>query len=92
MNLPKRKAIRLKNYDYSLNGVYFITICSYNKSHILSNISNGNIQLTSIGVEIENSIKYITENRKNIFIDKYVIMPNHVFCLTIQIIIRKKSL
>ena len=37
-NLPKRKDLRLKNYDYSSQGAYFVTICSKNKEHIFSTI------------------------------------------------------
>ena len=35
MDLPKRKPIRLKNYDYSQNGLYFVTICTKNRKEIL---------------------------------------------------------
>ena len=35
MNLPQRKNIRLKDYDYSQNGAYFITICTENKHQLL---------------------------------------------------------
>jgi len=38
MDLPERKPNRLKNYDYSSNGMYFITICTKNKEHILCDI------------------------------------------------------
>ena len=38
MNLPRRKSIRLKGYDYSQNGAYFITICAYNRKCILGEI------------------------------------------------------
>lgn len=38
MNLPKRKPTRLKEYDYSAPGAYFITICTHNKECLLSNI------------------------------------------------------
>ena len=37
-NLPKRKHPRLKEYDYSSDGVYFVTICTHNKKHLLSQI------------------------------------------------------
>ncbi len=37
MQLPKRKNIRLKNYDYSQNGAYFVTICTHNKECLFSN-------------------------------------------------------
>lgn len=39
-NYPKRKNIRLKGYDYSKEGMYFITICTKNRLHLLSNIIN----------------------------------------------------
>ena len=46
--LQKRKNIRIKDYDYSADGVYFITICTKNKEKILSSISieNTNVKLT----------------------------------------------
>jgi hypothetical protein len=43
-NLPKRKSIRLKNYDYSKNGAYFVTICVENKRCILSEIVVGHLK------------------------------------------------
>ncbi len=41
MELPKRKTIRLKDYDYSENGAYFVTICAKNKEHIFGEIVSG---------------------------------------------------
>ena len=56
-NLPQRKNIRLKYYDYSLEGYYFITICTKNRECILSTIKlnnnkNYNMALTPIGEKI----------------------------------------
>ncbi len=42
MQLPIRKQIRLDNYDYSLNGAYFITICTYKHKHIFGEITQNN--------------------------------------------------
>jgi REP element-mobilizing transposase RayT len=84
MELPKRKPTRLKEYDYSQNGAYFVTICTHNKEHLLSNIVGEGFHplpkniLTKIGNEIEKSIQYINDNYIGITISKYVIMPNHV--------------
>lgn len=83
MNLPKRKPNRLKDYDYSQSGAYFITICSHNKQCIFSHIVGGGAldapknTLTETGKIIE---KYIvsTNNILDITVDKYVIMPNHI--------------
>ncbi len=41
MELPIRKATRLKDYNYSPNGAYFITVCTKNRKAILSNINVG---------------------------------------------------
>ncbi len=85
MTLPKRKPTRLKEYDYSQNGAYFVTICVKNKEKLLSKIIVGeglcalpqNI-LTPIGKEVEKSIRYINDDYCRVKIDKYVIMPNHI--------------
>ena len=42
--LHSRKSIRLKHYDYSLPGYYFITICTKNKECILSKIKHGSVK------------------------------------------------
>ena len=89
MELPKRKPTRLKGYDYSQNGAYFVTICTHNREYILSDIvGEGLCALpknitTPIGKEIEKSIQYINDNYIGVTIDKYVIMPNHIHLIVI---------
>ncbi len=83
-NLPKRKPTRLKGYDYSTPGAYFITICTHNRQCILSNIVGEGFHalpqniLTPIGIEIEKSIQFINDNYIGVMINKFVIMPNHI--------------
>ena len=84
MDLLKRKPNRLKEYDYSVNGAYFITICTKNKECILSQIVGEGLcalpqnELTPIGQEVEKAIRYIDETHPHASVDNYVIMPNHV--------------
>ena len=84
MDLPKRKPTRLKNYDYSSDGAYFITICTHKKQNILCDIVGEGLcdlpitKLTPIGEAVKVSIKYIADNYGNISVDKFVIMPNHI--------------
>lgn len=74
-----RKINRLQNFDYSSNGAYFITICSKNRLNIFSEISyDGSVSLSKIGYIIDKELSDITPIYKNVFIDKYVIMPNHI--------------
>ncbi|MBQ7999617.1 MAG: hypothetical protein IJ298_00160 [Ruminococcus sp.] len=83
MDFPKRKPTRLKGFNYSSHGAYFITICTKNKANMLCRVVGGGafdapqINLTSIGKIVE---KYIlsTNNISNVTVDKYVIMPNHI--------------
>ena len=82
--LPKRKSIRLKEYDYNTTGAYFITFCTHNRKHLLSKINGVGAThespvtvLTESGQIVNDIIKHIPE-RFSCHIDKYVIMPNHV--------------
>lgn len=84
-DLPKRKPTRLKEYDYSSHGAYFITICTHNHRKILSEIvgdvhERPAIKLTQYGIIADEIIKKIP-HRFNVKIDKYVIMPNHIHLL-----------
>ncbi len=73
-DMETRKQNRLKGYDYSQNGVYFITICTVNKQKLLCNIvgDDAHIVPTKYGTVVEKFMKSMPG------IDKYVIMPNHV--------------
>ncbi len=83
--LPKRKQYRLPNYDYSSNGAYFITICTNNKKHLLSSIAVGTTTgrppetvLTETGIIVDEAITQIPVHYEGVFVDNYVIMPNHI--------------
>ncbi|MBQ7334449.1 MAG: hypothetical protein IJW95_03170, partial [Clostridia bacterium] len=86
MDLPKRKDLRLKQYDYSSAGAYFVTICVKDRIRLLSDIikpvgvgalDDPQIRLTPIGEIVE---KYLlsSENIPGVKIDLYVIMPDHI--------------
>ena len=88
--MPKeRKPTRLKNFDYSSNGAYFVTICSKDRKCILSHIPVGQglapaeNRLTEYGKITENQLLALENRFKSIEINKYVIMPNHIHCIII---------
>ena len=82
--LSVRKNIRLKGYDYSKEGMYFITICTKNRAEILGKIKESNIiELTEEGIIVEKHIKTIVDVFKNIIIDDYIIMPNHIHIIIV---------
>ncbi len=83
--LPQRKPTRLKNFDYSTTGAYFITICTDKRQQILSRIVGvdvlgdpKNIELLPHGIVADKYIKQMNEFYENITVDQYVIMPNHI--------------
>ncbi|MBQ7838100.1 MAG: transposase [Clostridia bacterium] len=87
MELPKRKQNRLKGYDYSQNGVYFLTVCIKDKECILGRIVGDGVLdvpqmiLSDYGKIVENRIDEIQRTYENITIQNYVVMPNHVHLL-----------
>ncbi len=74
----RKNTLRLKSYDYSWSGAYFITICSYKKENIFGEIKNGLMHLNDFGKIIQNCWHQIPENHKNVKLDDFVIMPNHI--------------
>ena len=82
--LPKRKSPRLKSFDYSTTGAYFITICTQNRKNILSTIVGEGSPLPKLSHygEIANLwIQKLPEKYHEISVDCYVIMPNHIHLL-----------
>lgn len=77
---PERKLQRLKNYDYSTNGAYFITQCTQDKKYLLGRISDGNMKLNIAGKDVENILLKLSE-KYNDMLYKYIIMPNHIHFL-----------
>ncbi len=82
--LPKRKSIRIGNYDYSTPGAYFITVCTANREKIFWNgvgadtIRPQNVPLSTAGKIVEQGILQIAEHYENVVVDKYCIMPDHI--------------
>ncbi len=80
---PSRKRTRLKEYDYSNNAYYFITICVFNKKEVLGSVENNSVVLNKYGKTVENVLLKLPDRFKSIEIDYYVIMPNHIHCVLI---------
>lgn len=80
MEFPQRKPNRLKDFDYSQNGAYFITICVKDKKKLLGGIAAGQdtIELSEYGLAVEQAIQGIAQHYSNAAVEKYIIMPNHI--------------
>ena len=85
--LAKRKAIRLKGFDYNRTGAYFITICTQNRRCVLSNVVGTglpdcpSVKLAPHGEIADKIINQLNDFYEDISVDRYVIMPNHIHLL-----------
>ena len=79
-NLPKRKLIRIEDYDYSTPGAYFITVCVNDRKPILWNVGAATCRpnLSKIGTVVETAILQIPEHYPAVSVDKYCVMPDHI--------------
>lgn len=87
-----RKNHRLKDYDYGTYGYYYITICTYNKEKLLGSIVVSDapvaqndlyecpvkVQPTLLGEQVIECWQNIEKLNKNVKLDKFVLMPNHI--------------
>ena len=86
-NLPNRKQNRLEEYDYSLPGAYFITICTKTRTNYFWNGVGARIarpadfSLSEYGNVVKRAIESIPTHYNAITVDKYVIMPDHIHLL-----------
>lgn len=87
-NLKKyklQKQYRFKDYDYSQNGFYFVTICTENRRMFFGNIEwwtpeypAPRMQLSKLGEIVEKYWQEIPNHFNNVQLDEFIIMPNHI--------------
>ena len=78
--LPKRKQTRLKDYDYSQNGYYFITICTHNRHNLFGEIVGATLcgRPNNPDKMIEKWLLELENKFDGVKICEYIIMPNHL--------------
>ncbi|WP_354636227.1 transposase [Planktothricoides raciborskii] len=76
-DIHKRQSIRLKGYDYSQSGFYFITICCYQRECLFGDIIHSQIILNNFGELVKKEWLKSAEIRQEIKLGEFVIMPNH---------------
>jgi REP element-mobilizing transposase RayT len=79
-----RKSIRLKGYDYSQPGEYFITICTHDKKCVFGKVIEEKIILSPIGEIAKKCWEEIPEHYPKVELDEYIIMPNHIHGIIIM--------
>ncbi|MBU0507410.1 transposase [bacterium] len=83
--LPKRKSIRLRAYDYTRAGVYFVTLCTHDRKAMFGEIRDGMMHANTVGEIIVEEWFRSKEIRVEIELDEFVLMPNHIHGLVVII-------
>ncbi len=75
---PWRKRLRLKGYDYTERGLYFVTVCTGGKRCILGEIRDGRMLPSPLGRIVQEEWARMEERSPRVHIHAFALMPNHV--------------
>lgn len=78
---PQRKNLRLHEYDYTQNNVYFVTMCCHNRKSFFGTVVNGFMDHNEYGHIAYSELLSLPNRFRNIEIDEFQIMPNHIHCI-----------
>jgi putative transposase len=73
-----RRSIRLKDYNYSQEGAYFVTICTHERECLFGELHEGEMQLNAPGTMVVNALERLNQRFPEVKIDAYTVMPNHI--------------
>jgi REP element-mobilizing transposase RayT len=76
--LPKRRSPRLKDYDYSQDGGYFVTICTQNRVCLFGDVADGVMRLNDAGKMVVVYWEEATRKFPGLILDAAIVMPNHM--------------
>jgi putative transposase len=76
--LPQRKSVRLRRYDYSREGAYFVTICTHQRAHLFGSITYDEMALNAWGEIAATTWEKIPQHFSQVMLPAFVVMPNHV--------------
>lgn len=73
-----RRSIRLRGYDYSQAGAYFVTLCTYRKACLFGEIVGADMQLSTLGTLVCLEWQRTAQVRQSVDLDAFIVMPNHL--------------
>ncbi len=80
-----RRSVRLRGYDYSHAGAYFVIICTRNRACLFGEIVDGEMVLDDSGPMVETVWNKLPDRFPNIDLDAFIIMPNHIHGIIILV-------
>jgi putative transposase len=82
-DIHHRRSIRLRDYDYSRAGAFFVTICTWQRECLFGEISDGEMRLNNLGSIAFAAWTDLSNHYRHIELDAFVVMPNHVHGLIV---------
>ncbi len=76
-DIHHRRSIRLRNYEYSRGGAYFVTVCVHGRECLFGGIRDGVMVLNEAGIAVQDILAGLPERFPNVSLDDFTIMPNH---------------
>jgi putative transposase len=76
--IHQRRSIRLTEYDYTGAGAYFVTVCSHGRECLFGEVVDEAVRLNEFGEIVREEWLRSAEIRKEIILDEFIIMPNHI--------------
>ncbi len=80
MNNPdvrNRQSIRLRDFDYTVGGAYFVTMCAWQRECLFGDVVDGGVRLNGIGEIVRDEWLRTPQIRTNVELDEFIVMPNH---------------
>ncbi|MBI2934295.1 MAG: transposase [Chloroflexi bacterium] len=75
---PIRRSLRLKEYDYSQSGAYFVTLCTYERESLFRRIVDYEMKMNAYGVIADECWRDLPSHYPGVSLDVVVVMPNHL--------------
>jgi putative transposase len=76
--IHRRRSIRLRGYDYSQPGKYYVTICTENKEHLFGQVVEGEMHRNEFGEYVALCWKWLPRQYPYVGLDEWIVMPNHL--------------
>ena len=74
----RRRAIRLRDYDYTTPGSYFVTITAVDRTCLFGDITDGEMRLNDAGRIVQTVWRELPSHYPHVPPDAYIVMPNHI--------------
>jgi REP element-mobilizing transposase RayT len=75
---PRRRSLRLPDYDYTAPGFYFVTICTQGRKCLFGAIEGEDMHANDLGHIVETCWRELPDHFPRVLLDAFVLMPNHV--------------